>query len=80
LTFGVAVSTDALRAELHGTTRCRRSSTISPWRSAMIPQRHDLSVPANQAKLDAADALGALADEAGWDNPVLTPAAQRRPA
>src|SRR5947209_6725796 len=34
-------------------------------RSAMIPARYDLSIPANQAKLEAADALGALADEAG---------------
>jgi aryl-alcohol dehydrogenase-like predicted oxidoreductase len=38
---------------------------LSSRRSAMIPQRYDLSLPANQAKLDAADALGALADEAG---------------
>jgi len=34
-------------------------------RSAMIPQRYDLSIPANQAKLDAADALAQLADESG---------------
>ena len=31
----------------------------------MIPDRYDLSIPANQRKLDAADALGKLADEAG---------------
>ena len=31
----------------------------------MIPARYDLSIPANQRKLDAADALGQLADEAG---------------
>ena len=31
----------------------------------MIPDRWDLSIPGNQAKLEAADALGALADEAG---------------
>jgi aryl-alcohol dehydrogenase-like predicted oxidoreductase len=30
-----------------------------------FPQRFDLSLPVNQRKLDAADALGALADEAG---------------
>ncbi|WP_028061636.1 aldo/keto reductase [Candidatus Solirubrobacter pratensis] len=30
-----------------------------------LPQRFDLSIPGNQAKLEAADALGALADEAG---------------
>src|SRR5438270_1019852 len=34
-------------------------------RAQMLPQRYDMSLPANQAKLDAADALGALADEAG---------------
>jgi aryl-alcohol dehydrogenase-like predicted oxidoreductase len=34
-------------------------------RAAMMPGRYDLSNPANQRKLDAADALGALADEAG---------------
>ena len=34
-------------------------------RSAMIPQRFDLSLPANQAKLEAADALAQLAEEAG---------------
>jgi len=38
---------------------------LSSRRSAMLPQRYDLSIPANQRKLDAADALGALADEAG---------------
>jgi aryl-alcohol dehydrogenase-like predicted oxidoreductase len=34
-------------------------------RSAMIPQRYDLSMPGNQAKLEAADALAQLAEEAG---------------
>ena len=34
-------------------------------REARLPARYDLSVPANQAKLDAADALGALADDIG---------------
>jgi aryl-alcohol dehydrogenase-like predicted oxidoreductase len=38
---------------------------LTSRRSAMIPQRYDLSIPANQAKLDAADALGQLADESG---------------
>jgi aryl-alcohol dehydrogenase-like predicted oxidoreductase len=38
---------------------------LTSRRSAMIPQRYDLSVPANQAKLEAADALARLADEAG---------------
>ena len=30
-----------------------------------LPQRYDLSVPGNQAKLDAADALANVADKAG---------------
>jgi aryl-alcohol dehydrogenase-like predicted oxidoreductase len=34
-------------------------------RAAMLPARYDLSRPANQAKLEAADALGALADDTG---------------
>ncbi|MBA2631293.1 MAG: aldo/keto reductase, partial [Thermoleophilaceae bacterium] len=38
---------------------------LTSRRSAMIPQRYDLSISANQAKLEAADALGQLADEAG---------------
>jgi aryl-alcohol dehydrogenase-like predicted oxidoreductase len=38
---------------------------LTSRRSAMIPQRYDLSIPANQAKLEAADALARLADDAG---------------
>jgi aryl-alcohol dehydrogenase-like predicted oxidoreductase len=34
-------------------------------RSAMLPARYDLSIPANQIKLEAVTRLGALADEAG---------------
>ncbi|HEY1277183.1 MAG TPA: aldo/keto reductase [Thermoleophilaceae bacterium] len=34
-------------------------------RAVMLPKRYDMSIPGNQRKLDAADALGALADEAG---------------
>ncbi len=34
-------------------------------RAERIPGRYDLSTPENQRKLDAADALGQLADEAG---------------
>jgi aryl-alcohol dehydrogenase-like predicted oxidoreductase len=34
-------------------------------RADRIPARYDLSLPANQRKLEAADALGRLADEAG---------------
>ena len=38
---------------------------LTSRRSALIPQRYDLSIPANQAKLEAADALATLAEEAG---------------
>ncbi|MEA2314002.1 MAG: hypothetical protein QOI03_694, partial [Solirubrobacteraceae bacterium] len=41
------------------------ASDLSSRRSAMIPQRYDLSIPANQAKLEAADALAQLAEQAG---------------
>jgi aryl-alcohol dehydrogenase-like predicted oxidoreductase len=34
-------------------------------RAQRMPERYDLSKPENQGKLDAADALGTLADEAG---------------
>jgi aryl-alcohol dehydrogenase-like predicted oxidoreductase len=34
-------------------------------RATQVPRRYDLSLPENQRKLDAADALGRLADEAG---------------
>ena len=34
-------------------------------RAARLPQRYDLTLPGNQAKLDAADALAQLAEEAG---------------
>ena len=54
-------------------------------RASRVPDRYDLSVPGNQAKLEAADALGTLADEAGislvhlavaWviNNPAVTSA------
>jgi aryl-alcohol dehydrogenase-like predicted oxidoreductase len=38
---------------------------LTSRRAARIPDRYDLSKPANQKKLEAADALGKLADEAG---------------
>ena len=34
-------------------------------RAQMLPSRYDMSIPANQAKLEAADALAAVAEEAG---------------
>ncbi len=36
-----------------------------PPRAQRLPQRYDLSLPGNQAKLEAADQLAKLADEAG---------------
>jgi aryl-alcohol dehydrogenase-like predicted oxidoreductase len=41
------------------------SDELTSRRAAMIPQRYDLSIPANQAKLDAAEALAQLAEESG---------------
>src|ERR1700751_485947 len=38
---------------------------LSSRRSAMIPQRYDLSLAVNQEKLEAADALAQLAEESG---------------
>jgi aryl-alcohol dehydrogenase-like predicted oxidoreductase len=38
---------------------------LTSRRSVLIPDRYDLSIPANQRKLDAAEALAQLADEAG---------------
>src|SRR5215469_2707646 len=41
------------------------SGELTSRRAAMIPQRYDLSIAANQAKLEAADALAQLAEESG---------------
>jgi aryl-alcohol dehydrogenase-like predicted oxidoreductase len=38
---------------------------LTSRRSALVPDRYDLSIPANQAKLEAAEALAQLAEEAG---------------
>jgi aryl-alcohol dehydrogenase-like predicted oxidoreductase len=43
----------------------RKGDTPDSHRAGRMPARYDLSNPENQRKLDAADALGALADEAG---------------
>ena len=46
--------------------RYRLDSDIETSRRAqMIPDRYDMSIPGNQRKLEAADALAQLADEAG---------------
>jgi aryl-alcohol dehydrogenase-like predicted oxidoreductase len=41
------------------------SGELTSRRAAMIPQRYDLSIATNQAKLEAADALAQLAEESG---------------
>ena len=41
------------------------ASDLGSRREAMIPHRYDLSIPENQKKLEAADALARLAEEAG---------------
>jgi aryl-alcohol dehydrogenase-like predicted oxidoreductase len=41
------------------------TSTPSSTRAGRLPARYDMSLPANQRKLDAADQLAQLADEAG---------------
>ncbi|RAO35811.1 Aryl-alcohol dehydrogenase (NADP(+)) [Micromonospora saelicesensis] len=48
---------------LSGAIRAGREITTS--RSALLPARFDLSVPANQARLDAVEQLATVADEAG---------------
>ncbi|MGA9761713.1 MAG: aldo/keto reductase [Gaiellaceae bacterium] len=46
--------------------RYRKNAELpSTHRAKMIAQRYDMSLPANQAKLEAADRLAALAEEAG---------------
>ncbi len=41
------------------------SDELGSRRARMIPDRYDLSIPGNQAKLEAADALARLAEEEG---------------
>ncbi|RZT80418.1 aryl-alcohol dehydrogenase-like predicted oxidoreductase [Micromonospora violae] len=48
---------------LSGAIRAGREITTS--RSAVLPARFDLSIPANQARLDAVEQLVTVADEAG---------------
>jgi aryl-alcohol dehydrogenase-like predicted oxidoreductase len=50
---------------LSGKYRKGGDSPAGSRRAQMIPSRYDMSIPGNQAKLEAADALGRLADEAG---------------
>jgi aryl-alcohol dehydrogenase-like predicted oxidoreductase len=43
----------------------KQAATPSSTRSSRLPDRYDLSKPGNQRKLEAADALATLAEEAG---------------
>ncbi|MEU5696870.1 aldo/keto reductase [Actinosynnema sp. NPDC020468] len=43
----------------------REGREVTTHRSALLPQRFDLAVPANRAKLDAVERLAKVADEAG---------------
>jgi aryl-alcohol dehydrogenase-like predicted oxidoreductase len=45
--------------------RYRKDDHPQSRRAQMIPRRYDMSIPANQRKLEAADALAQLAEEAG---------------
>jgi aryl-alcohol dehydrogenase-like predicted oxidoreductase len=45
--------------------RYRKGTTEQSRRVERLPERFDLSLPVNQRKLEAADALAALADDAG---------------
>jgi aryl-alcohol dehydrogenase-like predicted oxidoreductase len=50
---------------LSGRYRKDGESPGTSRRAQMLPQRYDMSLPANRRKLEAADALAKLADEAG---------------
>jgi aryl-alcohol dehydrogenase-like predicted oxidoreductase len=43
----------------------RKGAEVTSHRAERVPDRYDLSQPGNQRKLEAADALGQLADDAG---------------
>src|ERR687886_2765184 len=45
--------------------RYRKDDYPQSRRAQLVPRRYDMSLPGNQRKLEAADALAALADEAG---------------
>jgi aryl-alcohol dehydrogenase-like predicted oxidoreductase len=45
--------------------RFRKGAEVQSRRSVLLPERYDMSRPENHAKLEAADALAQLADEAG---------------
>src|SRR5207237_1706260 len=47
------------------TGKWRLGADVSSRRARLIPARYDLSVPGNQRKLEAADALAIIAEKAG---------------
>ena len=64
---------------LSGRYRIDGEDVETSRRAAMIPERYDMSMPENQRKLEAADALAQLAEEAG--HPLIAAGARvRHPA
>ncbi|MCD9587276.1 aldo/keto reductase [Streptomyces solisilvae] len=61
--LGVLVWSPLASGWLSGAIRAGRDITTS--RSAFMPERFDLTIPANQARLDAVERLAEVADEAG---------------
>src|SRR4051812_29186826 len=61
--LGVLVWSPLASGWLSGAVRAGREITTS--RSAIMPQRFDLTLPANQARLDAVERLAKVADQAG---------------
>ncbi|NEW26147.1 aldo/keto reductase [Nocardia cyriacigeorgica] len=61
--LGVLVWSPLASGWLSGAIRAGREITTS--RSTFMPDRYDLTVPANKAKMDAVEQLAAVADDAG---------------
>ncbi|MDM8083745.1 aldo/keto reductase [Cellulomonas cellasea] len=61
--IGVLVWSPLASGWLSGAVRQGRE--IATHRSAFMPQRFDLAIPANQARMDAVEKLAKVADEAG---------------
>jgi aryl-alcohol dehydrogenase-like predicted oxidoreductase len=61
--LGVLVWSPLASGWLSGAVRA--GQPVSTHRSAMLPQRFDPAIPANQARMDAVEQLAKVADEAG---------------
>jgi len=61
--LGVLVWSPLASGWLSGAIRAGRE--IATYRSALMPQRFDTTIPANRARLDAVERLANVADEAG---------------